>query len=493
MKQIMKKLTAFVISVILVITCMVMPISALADAGAINKSSNDVKMTFVAWGDPQVSNAMSSRGKNVEAASKDLKNAKCKIDALVLAGDITENAFPNEYTMVHNYLKGTGVANFITSAGNHDIRLGKYDDAKSKFVSFTNKLNASVGSSLKISKLNYSYTVNGCRFIVLGSEKTHLEESIISDSQLNWLDSQLKPASSSGKPTFVVMHQPLKNTHGLPNTWGSSNESAGTVGEQSDDIKNILNKYKNVILITGHLHTGFGKYSYQKIGNFHSVNLPSVGIDNEDGYAGSGQGYVTEVFANKVVFRARNFITGEYLPKYNITINLNRVKSIKLSASEFEYNAKVKTPSVSLYNYSGNKIASSSYTVTYPSGRKNVGTYKIKITFKNAYAGNPAQYVSFVINPKSTGVSGVTAKSKGFTVKWYKRTEQVTGYQVQYATSNKFTNAKSVTVSGTATTSKSITKLSANKKYFVRVRTYKTVNGKKYYSKWSGYKTVTTK
>ena len=79
-------------------------------------------------------------------------------------------------------------------------------------------------------------------------------------------------------------------------------------------------------------------------------------------------------------------------------------------------------------------------------------------------------------------------------VKWKKKTTQVTGYQIQYSTDKNFKKGnKTVTVSKNKTTSKTISKLKAKKKYYVRVRTYKTVNGKKYYSGWTKAKTVTTK
>ncbi|MGN0521935.1 MAG: CHAP domain-containing protein [Eubacterium sp.] len=97
------------------------------------------------------------------------------------------------------------------------------------------------------------------------------------------------------------------------------------------------------------------------------------------------------------------------------------------------------------------------------------------------------------ITCKATGISKLTAKSKAFTVKWKKPSDQITGYQIQYSTDNKFSNAKTVTVSKSTTTSKTISKLKAKKKYYVRIRTYKKVNGKKYYSSWSKAKSVTTK
>lgn len=97
--------------------------------------------------------------------------------------------------------------------------------------------------------------------------------------------------------------------------------------------------------------------------------------------------------------------------------------------------------------------------------------------------------------PKKTSISGkLTAKSKGFTVKW-KKQKSVTGYQIQYSTNKKFTKKTSrIKVLKKASTTKlTVKKLKANKKYYVRVRTYLVVNGKKYYSSWSKVKTVRTK
>lgn len=93
---------------------------------------------------------------------------------------------------------------------------------------------------------------------------------------------------------------------------------------------------------------------------------------------------------------------------------------------------------------------------------------------------------------KKTSISKLTAKSKGFKVSW-KKISSESGYQIQYSTSSKFKNAKSFRVTKTSTTSRSVSKLKAKKKYYVRVRTYRTINGKKYYSAWSKYKSVKTK
>ncbi len=92
----------------------------------------------------------------------------------------------------------------------------------------------------------------------------------------------------------------------------------------------------------------------------------------------------------------------------------------------------------------------------------------------------------------SPTVSKLKAGKKQFTANW-KKAPTVAGYQIQYATNAKFKKAKKVTVKKAGTIKKTFKKLKSRKKYYVRVRAYKTINGKKVYSPWSKSKTVKTK
>ncbi|MBR3968348.1 MAG: CHAP domain-containing protein [Clostridia bacterium] len=167
-------------------------------------------------------------------------------------------------------------------------------------------------------------------------------------------------------------------------------------------------------------------------------------------------------------------------------------KTFKLSATSYTYNGKVKTPIVTVKDSAGNKLKKNvDYTLSSSSGRKNVGTYKVTIKMKGKYSGTKT--LTFKINPAKTNVSKLTAGKKSITVNISKKSTQVSGYQVQYSTSKKFTSAKTKTISSYKTTKYTLKSLSAKKTYYVRVRTYKTVNGKKYYSGWSTYKYIKTK
>lgn len=94
----------------------------------------------------------------------------------------------------------------------------------------------------------------------------------------------------------------------------------------------------------------------------------------------------------------------------------------------------------------------------------------------------------------ATSITSLSAKDNGFTVKWKKKTK-ITGYQIQYSTSSKFSmkNTKTVKIKKAKTASKKITDLKSSKKYYVRIRTYKLVKKKKSYSSWSKKKCITTK
>ena len=172
-------------------------------------------------------------------------------------------------------------------------------------------------------------------------------------------------------------------------------------------------------------------------------------------------------------------------------------KTVSLSKTSYTYNGKNRKPSVTVRDTKGNTLKKGTdYTVSYPKNCKKVGQYTVTIKFKGNYTGSTKK--TYCINPKGTSLNEVKAKSKSFTAKWKKQTTQTRGYRLQYATDKKFKkNVKNVTIKKNKTTSQTVRKLKAKKKYYVRIRTYQTikVNGKekKLYSDWSKAKNVTVR
>ena len=204
------------------------------------------------------------------------------------------------------------------------------------------------------------------------------------------------------------------------------------------------------------------------------------------------KGVVTAVSAGYAYNTAK--IQGQSL-KCLVEVVPLKAKSAKLSKTKYTYNGKVQKPSVTVIGADGKKLAASSYTVSYPSGCKNVGNYAVTVSLKGKYSGT--YKLSYSIVPKATSVSKLKAAKKGFTVTWKKQKTQVTGYQVQYSLKKSFQSATVKTVKKNKATSLKVTKLKAKKTYYVRVRTYKEVkvSGKtvKLYSAWSNAKKIKTK
>ena len=170
-------------------------------------------------------------------------------------------------------------------------------------------------------------------------------------------------------------------------------------------------------------------------------------------------------------------------------ISISKAKVSKMKNCTYTGKSITRNPSVLLNGVRLKK--GTDYTVKF-TNNKNVGTAKATFAGKGKYAGKIS--ATFKINPKGTSIKKIKRGKKKMTVKWKRQAKQTTGYQIRYSLKKNFkSGVKTVTVKGPKTTKKVIKKLKAKKTYYVQVRTYKTVSGKKYYSAWSKVKYVKTK
>ena len=169
------------------------------------------------------------------------------------------------------------------------------------------------------------------------------------------------------------------------------------------------------------------------------------------------------------------------------SISKAKVTGIKDKA----YTSKALKQSIKVKLGSKTLSSKTDYTITYKNN-KNIGTATVTIKGKGKYSGSIKK--TFTIKPKTASVKTFKSpKKKQAKVTWAKDSK-VTGYQIVYATNSKFTKGKkTVTVKSYKTTSKTITKLTSKKTYYVKVRSYKTVNGKKIYGAYSKVKKVKIK
>ena len=180
------------------------------------------------------------------------------------------------------------------------------------------------------------------------------------------------------------------------------------------------------------------------------------------------------------------------------TTTIAKIKSIALNKTSFTENGKVQKATVVAKDSANKTIAASNYTVSYSnSNSKKPGTYTATVKFNGKnYTGT--KKLTYKINakaPAKTTVKLSKAKKTSLKASWSK-VANATSYEVQYGTSKSFKGAKTVKVSSKSS-SKVLTKLKKNKKYYVRVRAVRTVKvdnkNTTLRASWSSAKNLKTK
>lgn len=184
--------------------------------------------------------------------------------------------------------------------------------------------------------------------------------------------------------------------------------------------------------------------------------------------------------------------SGEIVKKFTVSPQKISPSSVILYTSTFTYNKRTVTPEIFVRNADRKGLVQNrDYQVSYTGNRKNVGTHGITVSGKGNYSGSVTK--SFRINPPKTKLSKLNAGKRSVTVKWKKQTQQVSGYQIRYSKKSSMKGSKTVWVKSSKKASRKITRLNSRKRYYFQIRTYKSVNGTKYYSGWSSKKKVTVK
>ncbi len=273
------------------------------------KDAENVNLSVVAFADTHIRPTGISPYR-FDCGLEDIENSGIDFDALLVAGDLSELGDDISYDLLWKALDEADFENILLATGNHDIRV-LYEMRTEQIMNKTGEY-----LEKEIDKPYYSYDINGYTFIVLNSDGRLFEKEYISLEQLAFLDAELERATKDGKPAFVLCHEPLENTHGLPDVWKN-----GGIGEQSEQVREILVRYKNVFYLNGHLHDGVYEKSLEVLdeeNGVYSINLPAYGKENDYGeFLQPGLGTYFEVYDNEVIFTARDFLAGKALEGYS--------------------------------------------------------------------------------------------------------------------------------------------------------------------------------
>ena len=165
-----------------------------------------------------------------------------------------------------------------------------------------------------------------------------------------------------------------------------------------------------------------------------------------------------------------------------VSVTVAEPEKFQLSKESYTFDGEEKCPKVKVYDTEGNKIESKYFELDY-SSNKNPGTAKVKIIFKSPYKGT--EKLTFKINLKAPKTPKLTQiKQKQFTVN-LKESAGVDGYEIKYGTSKKLNGAKTLKIKNTDGLQYTVEGLKNDNTYYLKVRSYLSVKGKKVYSAWS--------
>ena len=269
---------------------------------------DNLKLSFSVISDIHLEGNNTERFKLFGEGLCDIASAEVKNNALILCGDNTMNGQTVETSMLYGLInKYNGIENVLMAVGNHDIcpgehNAGDYNTLKDRFIKYNN-----VFLNHKIDNLYHSAVIEGYHFIILSSDKDAGLQQYISEEQFAWLDNELQLASASGNPVFLFSHWPLENV--FADAWPE-----GHVGEQSNELYDLITKYDNrIFFFSGHLHMGVFENEYNinnENNNITYINIPSFGSLNDVADADiqdTGMGLQAEVYEKELVVRIRNF------------------------------------------------------------------------------------------------------------------------------------------------------------------------------------------
>lgn len=187
---------------------------------------------------------------------------------------------------------------------------------------------------------------------------------------------------------------------------------------------------------------------------------------------------------------------GKYIGRVSRTFRIKYpVKIASIKVSDKAYTGKKVTPSIFLKLTDSKLRRGIDFTVqTRYRNNTKVGVASATVTVKGIgeYTGEVSRDISFKIVPKRISLKKLTSANSSIIAKWKKASKAyATGYQLRYSKNSKYkTRVKTIKISKLSTVQRSIKKLKKNSRYYVSIRAYKTVKGKRFYGSWSVSKNI---
>ncbi len=293
-------------------------------------NGNEPNTVFHLISDTHVTDTAGTAARNLAAGLEDMKKINPQASALISVGDNTQNGTQSEVEAFYQVLKEHHPlenGKTLIALGNHDVRgpssWEDWPEGEGSYWSTVYRLymehNAQYMPETN-GKTYFDYWVDGYHLIVLNSENSAKDMAYLTDEQIVWLDEKLSEQEDPARPAIVIVHQALQETH-----WGSHWYNG--FGPKDEAVKEVLQKHPQTIVISGHIHNGFGVTEAIDRPYGTMIDVPAF-VGSNRGLADAGTGYEVYVYDDEILFRARNFVTSTWMPQYDLSVKLKNLPKL---------------------------------------------------------------------------------------------------------------------------------------------------------------------
>lgn len=243
---------------------------------------------------------------------------------IIINGDITQKGIASEYQLMKSLTDEIpGVPNIYLSIGNHDIwgvwkkrmTMKQSDDL---FLSFTQ-----LPDGTKPTDTSYDFWLGGYHFIILGTDIFNTLNATFTKSTLDWIDKKLSENYDKERPTFVFVHQSIRNTVGGSYPEHTDFDKLNRTGVINwKELKAILGKYESTFVFTSHSHwsmySGTSYFTEEGQPNYFNTAAISYICDDYNKVTGErmlneSQGYYVYIYKDKTLVRGYDFINNVWI------------------------------------------------------------------------------------------------------------------------------------------------------------------------------------
>lgn len=340
-------------------------------------------------------NLTETNGANWIDAMKDINQMFPDTLGVANCGDLAdsgnEDQFEGYFKILEQY--GGKIPAFLNALGNHDVRWKSgWEEIYTRYMKYNQEYMGDTDG-----KVYFDKWLGGYHFIVLNTEWDLKDRAYLSEEQLAWLDETLAENYEEDKPVFLFLHQALRDTYFNSNDW--------SVGVQDHQLKEILRKYPQAIMFTGHIHNGLGACTVLEKDFGTMVDVPSFYYNDGGGQSRGQVGYHVTVYEDRVLLSMYDYMNDTWLPEYSVTIS-----------TKPEDKKKSKVLEISFDDETANDISGNENHGTLAGSPEYVEGVKGKaLHLVNDSAAKASQYVDFdTIEDLSLGTDDFSVRF------WYK-------------------------------------------------------------------------